>query len=73
MTVKEFKDLPGFKDANVAELESIGITTVDQLKEAVNDKADRLRMYSEKTDSRKLLTEWLMLMRIPVYLILQRQ
>ena len=39
MTVKEFKDLPGFKDANVAELESIGITTVDQLKEAVNDKA----------------------------------
>lgn len=37
MTVKEFKDLPGFKDANLAELESIGITTVDQLKEAVND------------------------------------
>ena len=35
MTVKEFKDLPGFKDANVAELESIGITTVDQLKEWV--------------------------------------
>ncbi len=39
MTVNEFKDLPGFKDANVAELESIGITTVDQLKEAVMDKA----------------------------------
>lgn len=38
MTVNEFKDLPGFKDANVAELESIGITTVDQLREAVMDK-----------------------------------
>lgn len=38
MTVNEFKDLPGFKDANVAELESIGITTMDQLREAVADK-----------------------------------
>ncbi|MEE3363105.1 MAG: 50S ribosomal protein L32e [Methanomethylophilus sp.] len=37
MSVKEFKDLPGFKDANVAELESIGITSVEQLKDAVND------------------------------------
>ncbi|MCQ2084622.1 MAG: 50S ribosomal protein L32e [archaeon] len=37
MSIKEFKDLPGFKDANVAELESIGITTVEQLKDAVND------------------------------------
>ncbi len=39
MTVKEFKDLPGFKAGNTAELESIGITTVDQLKDAVNDAA----------------------------------
>ena len=37
MSVKEFKDLPGFKDANIAELESIGITSVEQLKDAVND------------------------------------
>ena len=37
MSVKEFMDLPGFKDANVAELESIGITSVEQLKDAVND------------------------------------
>ena len=37
MSVKEFQDLPGFKDANVAELESIGITSVEQLKDAVND------------------------------------
>ncbi|AGI48299.1 Ribosomal protein L32E [Thermoplasmatales archaeon BRNA1] len=37
MTVKEFKDLPGFKDENVAELESIGITSVEQLRDAVND------------------------------------
>ncbi len=37
MSVKEFKDLPGFKEANVAELESIGITTVEQLRDAVND------------------------------------
>ena len=37
MSVKEFKDLPGFKDANVEELESIGITSVEQLKDAVND------------------------------------
>lgn len=38
MTIKEFKDLPGFSDANLAELETIGITTVEQLKDAVNDK-----------------------------------
>ena len=37
MSVKEFKDLPGFKDGHVAELESIGITSVEQLKDAVND------------------------------------
>ncbi len=37
MTVKEFKDLPGFKDVNVKELESIGITDVSQLRDAVND------------------------------------
>lgn len=39
MTVKEFKDLPGFKEGNIAELKSIGITTVDQLKDAVFDNA----------------------------------
>jgi len=39
MTVKEFKDLPGFKEGNIAELKSIGITTVDQLKDAVFDSA----------------------------------
>lgn len=39
MSVKEFKDLPGFKDANVAELESIGITSVEQLKDAIYDDA----------------------------------
>lgn len=38
MSIKEFKDLPGFKDGNVAELESIGITSVEQLRDAVNDK-----------------------------------
>ena len=37
MSVKEFMDLPGFKEANVEELESIGITTVEQLRDAVND------------------------------------
>ena len=37
MTVKEFKDLPGFSDKNTEELSSIGITTVDQLKDAVSD------------------------------------
>ena len=40
MSIKEFKDLPGFKDANVAELESLGITSVEQLKDAVNDEAE---------------------------------
>lgn len=37
MSVKEFKDLPGFKDGNVKELESIGITEMEQLRDAVND------------------------------------
>ena len=37
MSVKEFMDLPGFKEANVEELESIGITTVEQLRDAVKD------------------------------------
>ena len=39
MSVKEFMDLPGFKEANVEELESIGITTVEQLRDAVKDEA----------------------------------
>ena len=37
MSVKEFMDLPGFKEANVEELESIGITTVEQLRDAVQE------------------------------------
>ena len=37
MSVKEFMDLPGFKEANVEELASIGITTVEQLRDAVKD------------------------------------
>ncbi len=40
MSIKEFKDLSGFKEANVAELESLGITSVEQLKDAVNDEAE---------------------------------
>ncbi len=40
MSIKEFKDLPGFKEANVAELESLGITSVEQLKDAVNDETE---------------------------------
>ncbi len=39
MTAKKFTDLKGFKDENVAELESIGITTMDALAEALNDEA----------------------------------
>jgi large subunit ribosomal protein L32e len=39
MTVKALTDLKGLKDENVAELESIGITTVAQLAEAVKDEA----------------------------------
>ena len=37
MTAKKFTDLKGFKDENVAELESIGIKTVEELAEALND------------------------------------
>ena len=39
MTVKKFTDLKGFKDENVAELEALGITTVEELGEALNDEA----------------------------------
>ena len=35
MTVKKFTELKGFKEENVAELESIGITTIEQLSEAL--------------------------------------
>ena len=35
MTVKKFTELKGFKEENVAELESIGITTVEELSEAL--------------------------------------
>ena len=37
MTAKKFTDLKGFKDENVAELESIGIKTMEELAEALND------------------------------------
>lgn len=37
MTVKNFSDLPGFKDENLAELKAMGITTVRELAEALND------------------------------------
>ena len=37
MTVKKFNDLPGFKESNVAELKEMGITTVADLAEALND------------------------------------
>ncbi|MCQ2085860.1 MAG: 50S ribosomal protein L32e [archaeon] len=37
MTIKSFTDLPGLKEKNVAELESIGITTIDALANALND------------------------------------
>lgn len=37
MTVKALTDLQGLKDKNVAELESIGITSVAELAEAIND------------------------------------
>ena len=37
MTVNDFKDLQGLKDNNIEELNSIGITTVDELKAAIND------------------------------------
>ncbi|MGE0015535.1 MAG: 50S ribosomal protein L32e [Candidatus Methanomethylophilaceae archaeon] len=37
MTVKNFNDLPGFKNENLAELKAMGITTVTELAEALND------------------------------------
>lgn len=39
MTVKDFKDLRGMTDGNIEELKSIGINTIDELKDAVNDDA----------------------------------
>jgi len=39
MSAKNFKDYPGFKDENVAELASIGITNVDELNAALADEA----------------------------------
>ena len=39
MTVKDFKDLRGLTDGNIEELKSIGINTIDELKDAVNDDA----------------------------------
>ena len=39
MSAKKFTDLKGFKDENVAELESIGITTVEELTAALEDEA----------------------------------
>ena len=39
MTVKKFTDLKGFKEENIAELEAIGIKTVEELGEALNDEA----------------------------------
>lgn len=39
MTIKALTDLQGLKEKNVAELESIGITSVAQLAEAVKDDA----------------------------------
>jgi large subunit ribosomal protein L32e len=39
MTVKTLTDLTGLKEANVAELKSIGITSVDELKAALSDDA----------------------------------
>ena len=37
MSVKEFNDLPGFKEEHVEQLASIGITSVDDLKAALAD------------------------------------
>lgn len=37
MAVREFNDLPGFKDEHVEQLASIGITSVDELKAALQD------------------------------------
>ncbi len=39
MSAKKFTDLKGFKDENVAELETIGITTVEELTAALEDEA----------------------------------
>lgn len=37
MTVKKFSDLPRFKEENAAELKAMGITTMAELAEALND------------------------------------
>ena len=37
MSVRSFKELPGFKDGHTAELESIGIKTIGDLAKAVKD------------------------------------
>ncbi|MCQ2055918.1 MAG: 50S ribosomal protein L32e [archaeon] len=37
MTIKNFTDLTGLKEKNIAELESIGITTIDALANALHD------------------------------------
>jgi len=39
MSVKTLLDLPGLKEGNIPELEQIGITSVSELREAVNDEA----------------------------------
>ncbi len=39
MTVKDFKDLRGMTDANIEELKTIDINTIDELKAAINDDA----------------------------------
>ncbi len=39
MSVKNFKDFKGLKEENIAELESIGINTVDDLVKALDDEA----------------------------------
>ena len=39
MTVKTFTDLTGLKEDNIAELDSIGIKTVEELAAAINDDA----------------------------------
>lgn len=39
MTAKTFKELPGFKDDNAAELESIGIKSISDLAKALKDDA----------------------------------
>jgi large subunit ribosomal protein L32e len=39
MSIKTLTDLPGLKEENIAELESIGITSVSELKDAIHDPA----------------------------------